>query len=95
MAEQLSRVREASNRAPLKRRLRLTSGPQHFFDLLRYSNTHTLIFELVTFLMSKFHQILQVDSLEHKEQLHFLDPIQNPKGLQVINSGINSNLNFP
>jgi hypothetical protein len=25
-----------------------------FFDLSRFSNTHTLIFELVTFLMSKF-----------------------------------------
>jgi hypothetical protein len=29
-----------------------------FFYLSRFSNTHTLIFELVTFLMSKFCQIL-------------------------------------
>jgi hypothetical protein len=57
MAEQLVHVCEASDRAVFKRRLRLTSGPQHFFDLLRFSNTHILIFELVTFWMSKFHQI--------------------------------------
>jgi hypothetical protein len=44
--------------------------------------------------MSTFHQILQVDRLEHKEKLHFLYQVQNPKGLQVINSGIYSNLNF-
>jgi hypothetical protein len=49
----------------------------------------------VTLLMSKFHQILQVKRLEHKEQLHVLYQAQNPKGLQVINSGINSNLNLP
>jgi hypothetical protein len=40
-----------------------------------------LIFELVTFLMSKFDQILQIDRLEHIEQLHFLYQVQNPKGL--------------
>jgi hypothetical protein len=89
------RACEASDRAPFKRRLRLTSGPQHFLDLSRFSNTHTLIFELVTFLMSKFHQTGQVNRLEHKEQLHFLYQVQNPKGLQVINFGINSNLNLP
>jgi hypothetical protein len=32
--------------------------------------------------------------LEH-EELYFLDQVQNPRGLQVINSGINSNLNLP
>jgi hypothetical protein len=47
------RVHEASDRAPFKRRLRLTSGLWPFFDLIRFSNTQTLIFELVTFLMSK------------------------------------------
>jgi hypothetical protein len=92
VAEQLAHAREASDRAPFKRRLRLTSGPRHFFDL---SNTHTLISELVTFLMSKFHKILQVEILEHKEKLHFLYQVQNPKGLQVINFRINSNLNLP
>jgi hypothetical protein len=56
--EQLARTHEASDRAPFKWRLRLTSGPRHFFDLSRFSNTHILIFELVTFLMSKFCQIL-------------------------------------
>jgi hypothetical protein len=52
------RAREASDRAPFKRRPRLTCGPLHFFDLLRFSNTHTLIFELVIFLISKFCQML-------------------------------------
>jgi hypothetical protein len=88
-------VREANDRVPFMGRLRLTSGPQHFFDLSRFSNTHALIFELVTFLMSNFRQILQVNILEQKEQLHFLYQAQNPKGLHVINSGINSNLNLP
>jgi hypothetical protein len=69
------------------------SGPDIFY-LLRFLNIHILIFELVTFLISKFYQILQVDNLEEKEKLYFLDQIQNTKGLQVINSGINSNLNL-
>jgi hypothetical protein len=30
VAEQLARAREASDPAPFKRRLRLTSGPRHF-----------------------------------------------------------------
>jgi hypothetical protein len=33
-AEQLWCTHEASDRKPFKRRLRLTSGPRHFFDLL-------------------------------------------------------------
>jgi hypothetical protein len=45
--------------------------------------------------MSTIYQILPVNSLEHKEQLYFLDQLQNPTELQVINSGTNSNLNFP
>jgi hypothetical protein len=48
---------EASDRAPFKRRLRLTSGPGPFSHFLRFSNTQRLIFKLVTFLMSKYHQI--------------------------------------
>jgi hypothetical protein len=44
--------------------------------------------------MTKISQILQVDSFKHKEKLYFLDQLQNPTGLQVINSGTNSNLNF-
>jgi hypothetical protein len=95
VAEQLAHKREASDHAPFMQRLRLTSGPQHFFDLPRFSNTHTLIFELVTFLKSKFHQILQVNRLEQMEQLHFLYQVQNPKGLHVIYYGISSNLNLP
>jgi hypothetical protein len=54
VAKQLVCMREASGWAPFKRCLRLTSGPLHFFDSSRFSNTHTLIFELVTFLMPKF-----------------------------------------
>jgi hypothetical protein len=38
---------------------------------------------------------LQVNCLKHKEQLFLLGQLQNPKGLKVINSGINSNLNVP
>jgi hypothetical protein len=68
-------------------------GPT-FFYLLRFSNTHTLIFELVTFLMSKFRQIFHMDSWKHKEQLSFLPQLQIPKGLQVIIFRINSNLNL-
>jgi hypothetical protein len=50
-AAQLSCVRDASVRVPLKRRLRLTSGPRQFFYLIRFSDTHTLIFEKVIFLI--------------------------------------------
>jgi hypothetical protein len=60
--EQLLHARDASDRAPFKQRLRLTSGPRQIFYLLRFSNTHTLIFELVTFMMSKFHQFFHRDS---------------------------------
>jgi hypothetical protein len=74
---------------------RWQAGPVIFLIFSRFSNIHTLIFELVTFLMSKFDQILQIDRLEHIEQLHFLYQVQNPKGLRVINFRINSNLNLP
>jgi hypothetical protein len=78
---------EASDRARFKRALSLTGGPQRFIYLSRFSNTHILIFELVTLLMSKIHQILYKDRERHKEQLSFLAQLQIPKGLQVINSG--------
>jgi hypothetical protein len=68
------------------------TGP--FGPRLKQGSLEALDDELVTCLMYKFRQILQVDRLEHKEQLYFLDQVQNPKGLQVINSGINSNLNL-
>jgi hypothetical protein len=45
--------------------------------------------------MSKNTQILQVDSLKHKEQIYILDKLKIPLGLHVTNSGINSNLNVP
>jgi hypothetical protein len=43
-------------------------GPDLFY-FSRFSNTQILKFEMVTFLMSKFLQILQVDCLKHKEQV--------------------------
>jgi hypothetical protein len=92
---QLSRTRDPSVLVPFKRCLRLTSGLRHFFYLTRFSNTHILIFELVTFLLSKFLQMFHRDSWNHKEQLSFLAQLQIPKGLHVIIFGINSNLNFP
>jgi hypothetical protein len=55
------------------------AGPVIFLIFSRFSNTHNLIFQLVIFLMSKFLQIFQVDCLRHKEQLLFLDQLQNPK----------------
>jgi hypothetical protein len=75
IAEQLSCVLKASDRAPFKRCLRLTSGPRPFSDFLRFSNTHNLMFKLVTFLMSRFSQNLQVNRLEHKDQLYFMDQL--------------------
>jgi hypothetical protein len=57
VAEQLVRAREASDRVPCKRPPSLTGGPRVFIYLSRFSNTYTLIFELVTFLMSKIHKI--------------------------------------
>jgi hypothetical protein len=69
-------------------------GPGLFY-FSRFSNTQTLKSEMVTFLMYEIHQILYVYFLKHMEQLFFPDQLQNPKGLKVINSGINSNLNVP
>jgi hypothetical protein len=43
---------------------------------------------------TKILQILQVNSLKYKEKLYFLDQLQNPTGLQVINVETNSNLNL-
>jgi hypothetical protein len=54
---------------------RWQAGPVVFLNFSRFSNTHTLIFELVTFLISKFLQILQVDCLIYKEQLLLLDQL--------------------
>jgi hypothetical protein len=93
-AAQLSRARDASVRAPFKRRVRLTSGPRHFL-FIKIFKDHILIFELVTFLISKFCQIFHRDIWKHKEELSFWAQLQIPKVLQVINLGINSNLNLP
>jgi hypothetical protein len=91
----VARAHTGDRRKPFKRQLRLRSGPWPLFDFSRFSNTHTLKPEMVTFLMSIFLQILHIDCLKHKEQFFFLDQLQNPKESQVINSGINSNLNLP
>jgi hypothetical protein len=74
---------------------RWQAGPATFLIFSRFSNTQTLKSKMVTFLMSKFLQNFQVNCVGHKEQLLFLKQRQTPKGLQVINSGINSNLNLP
>jgi hypothetical protein len=78
------RAHEANGRMPFKRRLRLTSGPRHFFDLSRFSILQTLKFKIVTFPMSKLHQFFHRDSWKHREQLSFLAQLQIPRGLQVI-----------
>jgi hypothetical protein len=64
------------------------SGPRQSFYLIRFSNTHILIFEKVIFLMSKFHQIFHRDSWNYKEQPSFLTQLQIPKGckLQILES---------
>jgi hypothetical protein len=49
----------------------------------------------VTLPMSKLHQFLQVNSLNHKEQLSFLAQLQIPSQFQVTISGTNLNLNLP
>jgi hypothetical protein len=54
-----------------------------------------LKFKMKVFPMSKNTQILEIDSLKHKEQLSFLAQLQIPSGLQVTNSRTNSNLNLP
>jgi hypothetical protein len=42
-AEQLSRVRDASVRAPFKRHLRLTCGPWHFLIIKIFKHPHFYI----------------------------------------------------
>jgi hypothetical protein len=79
---------------PVKRPLQLTSGSSSILYFQSFSISPTLKLELLSFLMYKILQILQVGSLKHKAQLYILDQLQNPIGLQVINSGTNSNLNF-
>jgi hypothetical protein len=64
----------------------------YFFPMI--SVALTLKISNMTFLMSKIYQTFQDDSFKHKEQLYFLDQLQNPTLLQVINFGTNSNLNL-
>jgi hypothetical protein len=45
--------------------------------------------------MSKFRQIFHRDIWKYREQLSVLTQLQIRKGVQVINFGINSNLNIP
>jgi hypothetical protein len=67
-----TRMRPATGR-PVKRCLTLTNGPCPLFVFLRFSNTQTLKFEMVTLLLSKSLQNFKVDFLKHKEQLFHLD----------------------
>jgi hypothetical protein len=77
---------------PVKRLLRLTSGPGSISYFQSFSITQILKFELVSFLMSKILQILLVDRLKYMEKIYLLDKLKNLKILQVINSRTNSNL---
>jgi hypothetical protein len=70
-------------------------GPGSISYFQRFSITRTLKFESMTFPVPKIHQILQVDSLKHKEQLYMFVQLQIPSGLQVTNFWTNSNLNLP
>jgi hypothetical protein len=56
----VSRTRMGDWRKPFKRQLRLTSGHWLLFDFSRFLNTQTLKSEMVTFLVSKFLQLLHV-----------------------------------
>jgi hypothetical protein len=91
----VSHVRTSDQREPFKRPLWLTSGPRLFSDFLRFSIFQTLKSKSVTLPMSKLHQFLQVNSLNHKEQLSFLAQLQIPSQFQVTISGTNLNLNLP
>jgi hypothetical protein len=62
---------------------------------LNFKISTNFIIQIGDLSMSKIHQSLQVYSLKYKEKLYFLDQHQNPRGLQVTNSGTNSNLNLP
>jgi hypothetical protein len=73
----------------------LTSGACPYFIISRIFNHLNFEIPIGGLPYSTIYQILPVNSLEHKEQLYFLDQLQNPTELQVINSGTNSNLNFP
>jgi hypothetical protein len=63
------------------------SPPHHhtwlFSDFSRFSNFQTLKSKLVIFPMSKLHQFLQVDILEHKEKLSFLAQLKIPQDLKL------------
>jgi hypothetical protein len=65
--------------------------PFKFFS----KSAQNLKFKTILFLMSKIRQILQVDSLKHMEKFYFLEPLQNPTRLNIINLRTNSNLNLP
>jgi hypothetical protein len=75
--------------------LRMTSGAQLNFKFLMIITHPNFEIRNSDFLIFKIIQILQRDSLKHKEQLSFLTQLKLPSGLQVIHSGTNSKLNFP
>jgi hypothetical protein len=73
----------------------LASGPCHFSDFLKIFHLPNFEIQNSDLLNVKIQKLLYRDIWKHKEQLSFLEQLQIPKGLHVINSGINSNLNFP
>jgi hypothetical protein len=73
--------------AAMGRRGPLARGP-YLIELFSKS-ARTLKFKMKVFVMSNNTKILQVDSLKHREQVYFLDQLQNPSGFQVTNSRTN------
>jgi hypothetical protein len=51
----------------------LASGPFHLHLSLNFKISTNFVIQMLVFLMFKIHQILQVDSLNHKENFYFLD----------------------
>jgi hypothetical protein len=52
-------------------------------SFLIFQDFQTLKSKLVIFPMSKLHQFLQVDILEHKEKLSFLAQLKIPQDLKL------------
>jgi hypothetical protein len=70
---------------PFKQPLRLTSGPQHFSDFLRFSIFQTLKSKSVTFPLSKLHQFLWVEQLETQGATFFFGTTSNSLRISSYN----------
>jgi hypothetical protein len=74
---------------------RWQAGLPLFLFFSRFSIFRSLKFKIVTFPMTKIHQLFHSDSWKYREQLSFLAQLQIPSGFQVTISGTNSNSNLP